>query len=185
MVAYSALGQLFLAQGRLDDARREYERYAEREPTAVGAHTLVGIILQMQNRLPEAQKRYQRVLEINPNAAVAANNLAWLYAEQNANLDVALQLAQTAKSQMPDNPDVSDTLGWVYYKKGLATLAIAAFKQSADKDPANAEYAYHLGLAHLKNNDKVKAREWLEKALKTKGDFKDAAEARKILAGLG
>ena len=184
MIGYAALGQLFFAQGRLDDARREFERYAEKQPADVGAHTLVGIILQMQNRIPEAQKKYERVIEINPNAAVAANNLAWLYAEQNANLEVALQLAQTAKSQMPDSPEVDDTLGWVYYKKGLATLAIASFQQSVVKDPANASYLYHLGLAHLMNGDKVKARESLEKALKTKGDFKEAAEARRVLAGL-
>jgi putative PEP-CTERM system TPR-repeat lipoprotein len=185
MVAYGALGQLFLSQGRLEDARREFERYAEREPKAVGAHTLVGIILQMQNRLPEAQKKYERTLEINPNAAVAANNLAWLYAEQNANLDTALQLAQTAKSQLPESHEVDDTLGWVYYKKGLATLAISAFERSVAKDPTKAEYLYHLGLAHLKNGDKVKARESLEKALKAKGDFPDAADAKKILSGLG
>ncbi len=185
LVAYAALGQLFYSQGRLDDARQEFERYAEKQPTAVGAHTLVAMILQMQNRIPEAQKKYERTLEINPNAAVAANNLAWLYAEQNTNLDVALQLAQTAKTQMPDSPEVDDTVGWVYYKKGLATLAIASFQQSVTRDPANPSYIYHLGLAQLKNGDRVKARESLEKALKTKGDFKEAAEARRVLAGLG
>jgi len=185
LVAYAGLGQLFYSQGRLDDARREFERYAEKQPSAVGAHTLVGMILQLQNRIPEAQKKYERTLEINPNAAVAANNLAWLYAEQNANLDIALQLAQTAKAQLPDSPEVDDTLGWVYYKKGLATLAITSFQQSVARDPANPSYLYHLGLAHLKNADKAKARESLEKALKTKGDFKEAADARKILSGLG
>jgi len=184
LVAYAALGQLFYAQGRLDDARREFERYAERQPTAVGAHTLVGMILQMLNRIPEAQKKYERTLEINPNAAVAANNLAWLYAEQDTNLEVALELAQRAKTQMPESPEVDDTLGWVYYKKGLATLAIASFQQSLTRDPTNAGYLYHLGLAHLKNGDKAKGRESLEKALKTKGDFKDASDARKILADL-
>ena len=127
MVAYAARGQLFYAQGRLDDARRKFERYVEWEPANVGAHTLVGILLQMQNRLPEAQKKHERVIENNPNAGVAANNLAWLYADQNARLDTALQLAQTAEGQIPDRPEVDDTLGWVYDKKGLATLAIASF----------------------------------------------------------
>jgi tetratricopeptide (TPR) repeat protein len=139
----------------------------------------------MQDRLPEAQKKYERTLEIDPNAAVAANNLAWIYAEQNKNLDVALQLAQTAKSQLPDSAEVDDTLGWVYYQKGLATLAISSFEQSVAKDPANGVYLYHLGLAQLKNGDKVKARQSLEKALAAKGPFKEAAEARRVLAGLG
>jgi len=185
MAAYAALGRLFFSQGRLDDARRELERSVERGPNDVGAHTLIGVILQMQNRLPEAQKAYERTLEINPNAPVAANNLAWIYADQNANLDTALQLAQIAKSQMPESPEVDDTLGWVYYKRGLTTLAISSFQRSVARTPANPEYLYHLALAHLKNGDKVKARESLENALKAKSNFQSAAEARKTLAGLG
>jgi tetratricopeptide (TPR) repeat protein len=184
LVPYGALGQIFYAQGRLDDARREFERYAEKQPTAVGAHTLVAIILQMQNRIPEAQQRYERTLQINPRAAVAANNLAWLYAEQNTNLDVALQLAQTAKAQMPESPEVDDTLGWVYYKRELPDLAISSFKKSLEKDPANPSYLYHLGLAHLKKGDKVQARESLEKALRAKPNFPEAAEAKRLLAGI-
>jgi tetratricopeptide (TPR) repeat protein len=183
--AYVALGQLLYAQGRLEEARREFEQYAEREPASVGAHTMVGILLQAQNRNDEAQKRYERTLEINRDAPVAANNLAWLYAERNGNLDVALQLAQTAKRQMPDSPEVDDTLGWIYYKKGLAALAVASFQQSTAKAPNNAGYLYRLGLAQLKTGDTAKARESLEKALKVGGEFREAAEARRILANLG
>lgn len=86
---------------------------------------MVGMILEMQGRIPEAQKKYERAIEINPNAAVAANNLAWMYTGQNVNLDTALQLAQTAKLQLPDSAEVDDTLGWVYYKKSLSALAWA------------------------------------------------------------
>jgi len=50
------------------------------------------------------------------------------------------------------------------------------------KDPANAGYLYHLGLAHLKNGENAEARESLENALKAKGSFSEAAEARNILA---
>jgi putative PEP-CTERM system TPR-repeat lipoprotein len=185
LMPYAGLGQIFYSQGRLDEARREFERFAEKMPTAVGAQTLVGMILQMQNRIPEAQKRYERTLEIDPNAAVAANNLAWLYAEQNTNLDVALQLAQTAKTQMPNSPEVDDTLGWIYYKKGLAGLAIMRFESALSKDPENPSYLYRLGLAQLKNGDKVKARDALQKALKAKGNFPEANEARRVLATLG
>ena len=182
--AFVALGQLFYKQGRLDEARREFEQIAEREPASVGAHTMVAILLQAQNRIDEAEKRDQRALEIDRNAPVAANNLAWMYAERNGNLDVALQLAQTAKRQAPDVPEVDDTLGWIYYKKGLAALAVASFQQSTAKAPNNPAYLYRLGLAYLKGGDTVKARESLEKALKVGGEFKDAAEARRILSTL-
>ena len=183
--AYAELGRLFYTNGRLEEARREFEQYAERAPSSIAAHTMIGVLLLAQNRIDEAQKTFERTLEISPDAPVAANNLAWLYAERGGNLDVALQLAQTAKRQLPDFPEIDDTLGWIYYKKGLASLAVSSFQQSAAKDPNNAGYHYRLGLALLKMGDTVKARASLERALKVDGGFKDAAEARRILATLG
>ena len=113
---------------------------------------------------------------------MAANNLAWIDANtEGANLDVALQLAQTAKAQLPNQHEIDDTLGWIYYKKGMATRAIESFENSTLKSPTNASYAYHLGLAYHKNGDTAKARAELERALKLKPDFEGAAEAKKIL----
>ena len=71
---------------------------------------MVGLLLQSQAPL-EAEKHYLRALQLNPRAAVASANLAWLYAEQDSNLDVALQLAQTAKEQLPENPDYDMSAG--------------------------------------------------------------------------
>jgi tetratricopeptide (TPR) repeat protein len=176
---------LYFQQRRLDEARRELEQYLERQPSAAGVRTLVGIILEMQNRREEAQKQYERALEGNAESAVAANNLAWMYAEQNINLDTALQLSQTAKRLIPDRAEIDDTLGWVYYKKGLASLAVSAFEQSIAKDPSNPSFHYHLGLAYVQAGDKVKARASLQKSLSFNRDFPGASEARRALAGLG
>jgi tetratricopeptide (TPR) repeat protein len=182
LAAYAALGQIYYAQGRLEDARAEYEKYLQRDPKNEGANTALGIFLQMLGRLPDAQKQYERTIQLHPDAAVAANNLAWMYAEQGANLDLALQLAETAKRKLPEKAEVDDTLGFVYYKRGLWDLAIASFTQSTTKDPKNPGYHYHLGIAQLGKGDKAKARESLQKALALGGNFKEAPEAKKILA---
>jgi hypothetical protein len=42
--------------------------------------------------------------------------MAWVKAQEEKELDVALGMAQKAKSQMSD-PSISDTLAWVIYKK--------------------------------------------------------------------
>lgn len=182
--AYNVLGQLYVRQEKLDDALREYQALARQKQNDVAAHTMVGMILQVQNKPAEARKLYEKILEIDPRAVVAANNLAYMHAEAGSNLDMALQLAQTAKSQLPDDPDVNDTLGWVYYKRDLASLALDPLQRSVEKDPSNPLYRYHLGLAYLKVGDKVKARASLEQALKLKSDFEGAPEARKVLASI-
>src|SRR5438034_7060946 len=136
-----------------------------RQPSAVVAPTMVAMILDMQGRTADAQKRYESIIAHDSRAAVAANNLAWLYAERGGNLDVALELARTAKQQMPAQAEVNDTLGWIYYKKNLASLAVSALEESASKDPKNGTFAYHLGLAYAKNGAKGRARTQLERPL--------------------
>jgi len=180
---YSQLATFYMMRNRLDDAKRDFEEVARRQPkAAVGAQTMVGIILSMQHKTADARKQYEQVLAADPQAAVAANNLAWDYAESGGNLDTALSLAQTAKARLPNSWEASDTLGWIYYKKGLATLAVTALHQSADKAPTNPTVQYHLGLAYLKSGDKKAARKFLEQALKLDPKFEAADDARRALA---
>jgi Flp pilus assembly protein TadD len=115
---------------------------------------------------------------------VAANNLAWMLAETGGNLDVALQLAQTATRGLPEHPAVQDTLGWIYYKKGLAALAVSPFQKSVEKDPKNPVYHFHLGLALAGTGDSPNARLALRQALALAPNFDGAAEARQVLASL-
>src|SRR5205085_6250825 len=110
-------------------------------------------ILEAQGKPAEAQRVYEGILATRPREAWPANNLAWLYAEHGGNLDVALRLAQTAKELLPNAPQISDTLGWIYYKKHLADTAIPALQASVKQDPRNPVYRYHLGLAYLKSGD--------------------------------
>ena len=111
----------------------------------------------------------------------APNNLAQFHVDTGGNLDVALQLAQTAKAQLPDMPEVNDTLAWIYYKKDLPRLAVPLLEEAVAKDPNRALYHAHLGMAYHKAGDGAKARASLTQALKLEPNMPEAAEARKIL----
>jgi tetratricopeptide (TPR) repeat protein len=181
--AYAQLGNFYLGRNRLDEALQEYKEAAKRRPEhAVPARTMVGIILDLQQKPEEAKKEYQEALALDPRAAVAANNLAWNYAQSNDNLDVALQLAQTAKAQLPNSWQVSDTLGWLYYKKGIWPLAVTSLQQAITQNPRDPGAHLRLGLAHLRNGSKDDARKVLQRALEINPAFPQAAEARKALA---
>jgi tetratricopeptide (TPR) repeat protein len=161
---YGMLAQFYMRQHRLDEARAEFEGMSKRDPRAVGPRTMVGVILEAQGKRDEARRWYEATVAEMSNAPVAANNLAFIYAEEGTNLDVALQLASSAKQQIPDSADVGDTLGWVYYKKDLATMAVGPLEDSVKKKPDSAEILYHLGLTYAKIGEKAKAREALERA---------------------
>jgi len=179
--AYAMLGDLYVSQQRLDQARAEYEALAKRQPKSVAAHTMIAAILETQHKTAAAKAKYEQIMEINPRAAVAANNLACIYAEGDGNLDAALQLAQVAKSEMPNHAAVNDTLGWIYYKKGLAAMAIPPLKQSTEAQPNNPLFSYHLGAAYAQIGDKRNARLQLERALRPGVAFPEAGDAKKLL----
>lgn len=179
MQAFLSLATLYVRQGKLDEAKKKYEALSARGSTARAGKTMVALILEAQGKTKEARAAYEELVSADPEAGVAANNLAWLYAEQGGgNLDQALTLAQTAKRKLPGSAEVNDTLGWVFYKKDLPGQAVTAFEDAIKMDPKSPQYHYHLGLAHSKNGNRLKAREALDAALKLKPDFKEALEAR-------
>ena len=182
--AYAMLAQLYTVQRRLPEARASLESIVKQKPDAVGAHTLIAMLYQVEGKVTEARQRYERILQIDPGAAVAANNLGFIYAEEGGNLDVALQLAQTAKAKLPDVPEVDDTLGLIYLKKNLPSLAVPLFEQAAAKDPKNATYHYRLGLAAIKAGDVNKGKQALEQVIKLNPAPELVADARKALEAM-
>jgi tetratricopeptide (TPR) repeat protein len=179
--AYSMLGQLYLKQGKLDEARKEFDSLTERQSKPVGALTMAGTILQAQGNTALARQRFERAVAIDQQAAVAANNLAWIYAEAGENLEQAVRLAVTASQSMPEVAEVLDTLGWVYYKNNLPALAVPPLVRAVEKNPDNPSYSYHLGLAYEQAGDATRSRQLLTKALSLKADFAGADEARRAL----
>jgi predicted Zn-dependent protease len=128
--------------------------------------------------------RYEKGLALNPRFAPAANNLAWVLSEHGADKGKALALAQTAKELAPEDPQVSDTLGWIFYRRGVHQRALALLKDSAAKLPCNTMIQYHLGRVSAQLGDKEAARQARAIAAVSATPFPGQEEARKALAAL-
>ena len=194
--AYSALGALFINTQQQDRAIAEYSKIIQLQPENPTAYILVGMIYDSRKQYDLSVDHYRKALEKDPNAVIAANNLAWLYAvEGKGNLDEAVRLAQGAVQKNPTVAGFTDTLGWIYYKKGLNAVAVEHLQKAVALDEAAAKstngnpspvYRYHLGMALKAKGDKDGARRELGMALKLadKARFNDQEEARKALATL-
>jgi tetratricopeptide (TPR) repeat protein len=182
--AYQMLGDLYLRQGKISEAKAEFKALAASQPKLVEAPTMLGLLAGTEGNLTEAVGWFQQALRINPRTPVAANNLAWIYVERGEQLDVALQLAQIAHSELPQNPEVKDTLGWAYYRKGLVAFAVRTLNDAVMMQPDNPVFHYHLGMAHAANAEDARARAALERALKLNPEFPGALEARQTLQKL-
>ncbi|MFI5072386.1 MAG: tetratricopeptide repeat protein [Terriglobales bacterium] len=179
--AYLQLGEVFRGQGDAKDAADAYEKGLALQPRSAPVAATIGNIYLSEGNLDKASEKFQQALAIDSTMAVAANNLAWVYALQGKNLDVALGLAQKAKSLNPDAPSFSDTLAWVMYKKGDYSGALPLLQDCVKKDPSSAQYRYHLGMTLVASGQKDKGKVELEAALQMKLDSADAQQARQAL----
>jgi len=196
LAAYSALGALFVNTNQQDRAIAEYTKIVERRPDNAATYTLIGMLEMNRQNIDAAIDNYKKALAKDENAVFAANNLAWLYAEHGkGNIDEAVRLAQGAVQTNPGVPSFSDTLGWVYYKKGLYAAAAEQLKKAVAVDEEAARrsnglptpsYRFHLGVALAATGDKAGARREIESALRSsaKASFPEADQARKALATL-
>jgi putative PEP-CTERM system TPR-repeat lipoprotein len=178
---YDLLGRIYVSQGQLDRALSEYETLAGRSKRQAGPRTMIGMIHEANGDRASARAAYEAALQADAAAGVAANNLAWMLAE-DGRLDDALRLASVAKEQLRQRPEAEDTVGWVYYKKNLPGHAIPAFERAIERAPENPTYYYHLGLAHLQAGHEKQGRTALQRALALKADFAGADDARARLA---
>ncbi len=182
--AYAALGNIYLGNKDSDRAVQNLNAILERDPAQPRARMLLGVLHEQKGETDAAIAAYQETLKHNPRFAPAANNLAWLYAHGNGNLDVALGLAQTAREVDPNDPGTADTLGWIYYLKGAYLKAQGLLDEALEKMPDHPVVNYHAGMTQLKRNHPERAREYLTRALATGGDFPGRDKAEQALAGL-
>lgn len=166
---YQALAQLMLATGRKDESIQTYEKAIAQKPDSPQLYVVLGTILEASGDTDGAIARYTKAVELDDSLAVAKNNLAYLLAEKGTDLDRALDLAQAAKSAMPENANVADTLGWVLFRKGAPAAAIGYLREaegaSTPGDPTVEIVRWHLAQAYEANGETDRARESIARAV--------------------
>lgn len=193
--AYSAYASILVARNQTAEAIEQYKKAVEKKPSAT-LFTLIGMLEEATENFAEAEKNYRRALELSPGLPIAANNLAWLIADRSqGNLDEALMLAQGAVNKNANVSTYYDTLGWVYYKKGLYSPAAEQLRKAIALDEAeakrtgnqpNASYRLRLGIILASSGDKLAARKEVETSLKSEKNMspKEVQEAKNLLATL-
>jgi tetratricopeptide (TPR) repeat protein len=78
----------------------------------------------------------------------------------------------------PNDGYITDSLGWVYYKKGLYQEAVKFLEEATKLAPDDATILEHLGDAYLKVDNPQKGLQHYRKALKIKGEDTEALEQK-------
>jgi predicted Zn-dependent protease len=136
--AYSQLGESDRAHAVLDAAEAQF---GEKENILLAR----GMAYFQEGKMDAALSTHESILELDPDSVSALNFIAYSLAEQNRDLDHALDYAKRAVRLEGDNPLVLDTLGWIYYRMGRLDDARHELETAASLGTGDPIVFEHLG----------------------------------------
>ncbi len=168
-------------QGDHERAIGYYREAHDLSPDDVAVTVSLADSLARAGRMEEAGTIYQGLAKAHPENAPALNNVAFFLADTGGDLDQALRLAKKALATIPGQPSFSDTIAYIYLKKGMLDSAIQSFSMLSQKYPNSPGFRYHLGLALFQKGDKAVARKQLEAALASHPSPQETLRIRELL----
>jgi tetratricopeptide (TPR) repeat protein len=118
------------------------------------SQVLQGVAAEQRGDKSAAADHYEAAVRAGDRTSIAANNLAWIYAEQGSHLSRALEVAERAVELAPRDAGILDTLGFVHFKRREYTQAIQAFEHAriiarSDHAPELSDIESHLRAAYI------------------------------------
>ena len=87
---------------------------------------------------------YEKAIAIDPDQPMVLNNLAWTYAEEELQIDRALELSLRSLKADADNVVYLDTYAELLYKQGQHDRAIAMMRRALEIEPEEGEHYTYL-----------------------------------------
>jgi tetratricopeptide (TPR) repeat protein len=132
----------------------------------------LGVVYDKWGKKNESIEQMKKVVGIDPQDAHALNYLGYTYLELDQNLEEAERLIQKAIELQPKDGYITDSLGWLFYKKGQFQEALATLEKAVSLVPDDPIILEHLGDVYMKMNNQEKALEFYKRALSgTKKDM--------------
>jgi tetratricopeptide (TPR) repeat protein len=158
-----ALGNVYQATGRTNEAIVVLNRATEMAPNSDEAYRRLGRVYRSSGRVNEAIAAYDRAVAINPYHWVNSAQLGVTYA-MAANYDRAIEALGQVTKLAPDNAAGFNDLGAVYMQGGRPAEAIPVFQQALKLDPLPDTYS-NLGVAYAQAGQFAEAVPMFEKAV--------------------
>ncbi len=155
---YRQIGEAYRGKEEPAKAIGYYLRAKALLPSSAGTMLGLAQALDDAGKKKEAVGEYRAVLDIDSSNVGALNNLAYLLAEDGGDSNEALAHAFHARQLAPEMPEVKDTLGWVYFKRGSLDAALVLLREAVRDTKASASasalYHYHLAMVLEKKGDR-------------------------------
>ena len=110
----------------------------------------LGVVYDKWGKKEDSIAAMQQVVKLEPENANALNYLGYTYAEMGINLDEAEKLIRKALEFKPGDGYITDSLAWIYYKRGRYEKARQLLESAITVVPDDPIIREHLGAVYEK-----------------------------------
>jgi predicted Zn-dependent protease len=131
-----------------------------------------------------AQEDYAAVLRHFPDFPLAQKYLALLQFQDPATEATAYDLAVKAHNTLPQDPEISQMLAQISYRRKDYSYAVRLLRESADTRPLDTKSLYYLGMSLWETKAKPESRDALQRAVDAGLSEPLLSDANRVLAEL-
>lgn len=172
-MAHYGLGAILNIQNRHDEAVNSYLRAVRIMPDFPEVHSELANILMTLGRLDEAKHHLQELIRLRPSVETYLT-LGNIQSSQGL-LSEAITNFQEAVKLSPDRADISNTLGFTYYRLGRLPEAVDCYRRALKHKPDFTVAYDNLGRALMMLGKIDEAISSLQEALRINPDYVHAA----------
>ena len=130
--AWTALGSIYFAQEKKDDAETAYLKAIEVHPTSARAQLNLGRLRSSEKKFEEAVEPLTKAIELEPTSGDANYLLGECYLQLKKGSKAVPFLNEAAKN---GRPDAHLRLGWLYNAAGMKDKAAIEYEEYLKKNP--------------------------------------------------
>ena len=114
----------------------------------------------------------EQAVALRPGDAAVLNFAGYSAIERRKNVEQSLERIEAAWRKEPQDPSITDSLGWAYFLSGRIDDAVPLLEKAQRGDPENSVIVEHLGDAYWKAGRRFSARYvWRAAALGAEADM--------------
>ena len=150
-------GAVYAEQGEWEKAIEVYHRAFQLFPEesfidrpslrqqAVNIYYRRAAVYQRLGNFQAAEEDYQKLLALDPKHVNSLNNLGYLWADRNVNLEQAKEMIARALDSEGDSVAIQDSMGWVFYRLNDLEKAVSYLERASERAVWNPTINDHLG----------------------------------------
>jgi predicted Zn-dependent protease len=187
-VPYQHLADYYVALDRTAEALSICQQGIDRFPEDLDLQMMLAQISARLGKTIDAIRIYETIRSTRPDLDLVDYNLARLLVSQDkdeASWQRSLEIVHSLRGDMPSDPLLLDTLGWVHFRAQDTRRARALLQAAVKGAPDEPSLRFHLAAVYAREEKMDLARRELKAALDSNRPFAERLDALRLLREIG